>query len=178
MLAGADKTGVISTSSNDKRITKIGRVIRKYKIDELMQLFNVLKNDMSFVGPRPNVRYDVELYTSEEKKILFTKPGITDFASIVFSDEGDILSNSANPNLDYNLLIRPWKSRLAIFYISNKGLLLDFLIIFLTILNSIKRKWALYLIYKILKRLNAEKTICNVVLRKNNLTPYAPPGTN
>jgi lipopolysaccharide/colanic/teichoic acid biosynthesis glycosyltransferase len=93
MIINADKSGVDSTGSNDRRITPVGHFIRRYKLDELTQLWNVLKGDMSLVGPRPNVKRETDLYTLEEKKLLSVKPGITDFASIVFSDEGDILKD-------------------------------------------------------------------------------------
>ena len=91
MIVGADKSGVDSTSDNDMRITPIGYKIRRYKLDELIQLWNVLKGDMSLVGPRPNVKPETDLYTNIEKGLLSVRPGITDFSSIVFSDEGDIL---------------------------------------------------------------------------------------
>lgn len=125
MKINADKTGVNSTSINDNRITKIGSIIRKYKLDEFTQLWNVLIGDMSLVGPRPNVLVDVNLYTNIENKLLEVKPGITDFSSIVFSDEGKILENKENPDLSYNQLIRPWKSRLGLIYIKHKSVLLD-----------------------------------------------------
>ena len=90
MVKDADKSGVDSTSANDLRITEVGRVIRKYKLDEFIQLWNVLTGDMSLVGPRPNVQREVDLYTDVERHLLDVKPGVTDFASIVFSDEGEI----------------------------------------------------------------------------------------
>ena len=120
MIINADKTGVDSTSSDDMRITSVGKVIRKLKLDELSQLWNVLIGDMSLVGPRPNVKSETDLYTKIEKNLLNVKPGITDFSSIVFSDEGDILSGSDDPDLLYNQLIRPWKSRLSLFYIEKR----------------------------------------------------------
>ena len=109
MKINADKSGVDSTSNKDPRITGIGRFIRKYKIDELSQLFNVFLGSMSLVGPRPNVKRDTDLYTSLEKDLFLAKPGITDFSSIVFADEGDILEGHLDPDLAYNQLIRPWK---------------------------------------------------------------------
>ena len=118
MIVGADLTGVDSTSSDDQRITKIGHFIRKFKVDELSQLINVILGNMSLVGPRPNVLRETNLYTTEEKLIPTIKPGITDFSSIVFSDEGEILEGSDDPDLDYNQLIRPWKSRLALIYVN------------------------------------------------------------
>ena len=107
MIINADKSGVDSTASNDKRITGVGRFIRKYKLDELSQLWNVLLGDMSLVGPRPNVKRETDLYTKEEKILLTVRPGITDFSSIVFSDEGEILKNQVDPDIAYNQLIRP-----------------------------------------------------------------------
>ena len=120
MSISADKNGVNSTSLNDARITPVGHKIRKYKLDEFTQLWNVLIGDMSLVGPRPNVLVDTNLYTKVERKLLTVRPGITDFSSIVFSDEGKILENKKDPNLSYNQFIRPWKSRLGLIYIEKK----------------------------------------------------------
>ena len=106
MIVNADRSGVDSTSVNDQRITKVGHFIRRSKLDELTQLWNVLIGDMSLVGPRPNVRRETDLYTKLEQKLLTVKPGITDFASIVFSDEGDILKDVEDPDIAYNQLIR------------------------------------------------------------------------
>ena len=119
MVVNADKSGVDSTSGNDMRITPIGHKIRRYKLDELVQLWNVLIGDMSLVGPRPNVKNETDLYTIVERDLLLVRPGITDFSSIVFSDEGEILEGKDNPDLAYNQLIRPWKSRLGLVYIKN-----------------------------------------------------------
>ena len=110
MVVDAEKIGASSTSDDDPRITRTGRVLRKYKLDELPQLINVLKGDRSLVGPRPNVEREVALYTEEERKLLNARPGITGLASIVFSDEGDILAGSEDPDLNYNQVIHPWKS--------------------------------------------------------------------
>ena len=99
MIVNAEKTGVDSTAANDNRITAVGHFIRRYKLDELSQLWNVLRGDMSLVGPRPNVKRDTDLYTSTEKRLLTVKPGITDFASIVFADEADILKDYPDPTL-------------------------------------------------------------------------------
>ena len=135
MIINADKSGVDSTSSDDDRITSLGRFIRKYKIDELPNFFNILKGEMSFVGPRPNVERETRLYTDKEKLLLTVRPGITDLASIVFSDEGDILEGSLNPDLDYNQLIRPWKSRLGIIYVNNFSIFMDIRLMFLTLIS-------------------------------------------
>jgi lipopolysaccharide/colanic/teichoic acid biosynthesis glycosyltransferase len=107
------------------RITPVGQFIRGYKLDELTQLWNVLKGEMSLVGPRPNVKRETDLYTKVEKDLLTVKPGITDFASIVFSDEGEILSGQSDPDVSYNQLIRPGKSRLGLFYIKVRSIKTD-----------------------------------------------------
>jgi lipopolysaccharide/colanic/teichoic acid biosynthesis glycosyltransferase len=143
MVINADKSGVDSTGTNDNRITAVGQFIRRYKLDELTQLWNVLKGDMSLVGPRPNVQRETDLYTPLEKKLLSVKPGITDFASIVFSDEGDILKDKPDPDIAYNQLIRPGKGHLGIFYIEKRSLFVDINLCFLTIIVMIKLKsWA------------------------------------
>jgi lipopolysaccharide/colanic/teichoic acid biosynthesis glycosyltransferase len=178
MVNNADKSGVNSTSDNDKRITKLGNFLRKYKIDEIMQIINVIKNDMSFVGPRPNVESDVNLYSEEEEKLLAVKPGITDFSSIVFSDEGEILSRSINPDYDYNRLIRPWKSKLGLLYIKKNNFFLDIILLFLTFFNLINRNKTLKIISLILKKLNADKELFEIVLRKDTLKPSNAPGFN
>ena len=102
MVINADKSGVDSTAADDMRITQVGHFIRRYKLDEVMQLWNVFVGDMSLVGPRPNVERDVRLYTTEEKRLLSIRPGITDFSSIVFADEGDILQGRDYPDFAYN----------------------------------------------------------------------------
>ena len=119
MVSGADAKGGASTASTDMRITKVGHYIRRYKLDELTQLWNVLVGDMSLVGPRPQIQRATLFYTTVESNLLSIRPGITDFSSIVFADEGDILKQHADPDLAYEQLIRPWKSRLSLFYVQN-----------------------------------------------------------
>jgi len=177
MIHNADSNKVDSTKADDIRITKIGYFVRKFKLDELAQLINVFNGTMSFVGPRPQVKRDVDIYTEEEKKILLAKPGITDFSSIVFSDESHILSGSSNPDLKYNQLIRPWKSRLVIFYINNQSIILDIKLILLTVYNFLNREKTLQHISNILKNMEADEKLINVVLRKDQLIPYPPPGS-
>ena len=144
MVIDADKFNINSTSSDDFRITKIGKFIRKFKIDEIVQLINVMLGDMSIVGPRPNVKSETDHYSHEEKKILDMKPGITDFSSIIFSDEGDILEGSENPDLLYNQIIRPYKSRFAIFYVENHNLKMDIYLIILTLYSIVNRSKSLF----------------------------------
>ena len=178
MIVNAHKSGVDSTSSNDTRITGVGRFIRRYKLDELSQLWNVLIGDMSLVGPRPNVKRETDLYTIEEKKLLTLKPGITDFSSIVFSDEGDILKDKADPDIAYNQLIRPWKSKLGIFYINNRSSLVDLKLIYLTVIAILSRDRALLKTSKLLKILNANDELVRVSLRHDILIPTPPPGSS
>ena len=176
MIIKADKTKVDSTSANDPRITKIGAIIRKLKLDELTQLFNVLKGEMSFVGPRPNVERETNLYSDQERKLLKVKPGITDFASIVFSDESEILKDHQNPDIAYNQLIRPRKNYLALTYIKNKSISLDLKIILLTIYSFISKRKALNQIVRILRSYKTSEQIIEMARRNNKLTPMAPPG--
>ena len=178
MIINADSTGVDSTSSNDNRITSVGKFIRKFKIDEISQLINVLLGDMSLVGPRPNVLREILMYTDLEKELLTVKPGITDFASIVFSDEGEILSDSDDPDIDYNQLIRPGKGYLGIFYIRNQSIKLDLMLIFLTAIAILSRKKALHYIKKILISYKAESSLVNIASRETKLTPMPPMGSN
>lgn len=178
MIVNAEKNKVDSTSSDDPRITKIGRFIRKFKLDELSQLINVFIGQMSLVGPRPNVKRETDIYTNVEKNLLKVKPGITDFASIVFSDESEILKNVDDPDITYNQLIRPWKSRLGLFYIKKQSLIVDILIIFLTVIGIFSRKISLFLLYKIMKKLHAPNNLTKLVLRKEKLKPLPPPGSN
>ena len=178
MVVNADKTGVDSTSANDMRITAVGKLIRKFKMDELTQLWNVLKGNMSLVGPRPNVEREVRLYTEEEKHLLDVRPGITDFSSIVFSDEGDILAGSEDPDLRYNQVIRPWKSRLALLYVKKGDFLIDLALILLTVVAIFSRPLALRGLQKVLKRLGADDRLLAVARREGPLKPYPPPGSD
>ena len=178
MVKNADKLGGTSTSETDNRITLIGRFIRKAKLDEITQLWNVLIGQMSLVGPRPQTPFDTGLYTEEEKTLLTIRPGITDLASIVFADEANILSGSNDPDLLYNQIIRPWKSRLSIFYVKNNSINLDILIIFLTLIGMFSRKRALRGVQKILSNLHADQELVKIAGRKINLYPFPPPGAS
>ena len=178
MVVNENKNKVDSTSKNDPRITKTGRYIRKFKLDELAQLFNVFTGDMSFVGPRPNVKRETDIYTDIEKQLLFFKPGITDIASIVFSDESEILSNVEDPDIGYNQLIRPWKSRLGLFYIKKQSFLVDLIVIVLTFINIFSRRKSLFLLNLTLKKLKAPKELSKLVLREDQLEPLPPPGSS
>ncbi|GCB34722.1 sugar transferase [Bacteroides faecalis] len=138
MRVGADKRGLITVGGRDPRITRIGYFIRKYKLDELPQLFNVLKGDMSIVGPRPEVRKYVDLYTEEQQRVLSVRPGITDYASIEYVDENLILGKAEEPDKAYVELIMPDKIRYNMKYINNQSLKEYFKIIFLTFWSIIR----------------------------------------
>lgn len=176
MVVNADKTGVDSTGANDRRITRVGHFIRRYKLDELTQLWNVLRGDMSLVGPRPNVQRETDLYTPVERRLLTVKPGITDFSSIVFSDEGDILKDQPDPDIAYNQLIRPGKSMLGLFYIESRTLLLDIQLCWLTVVAILSRQTALSGIQVLLQRLGADPSLLELAARQMPLTPRPPPG--
>jgi len=178
MLVGADKTGVDSTSADDSRITPVGHFVRRYKLDEFTQLWNVLKGDMSLVGPRPNVKRETDLYTTVERKLLSVRPGITDFASIVFSDENEILEDCEDADIGYNQLIRPWKSRLGILYVENQNLFIDFQLIYYTLVAILFQDKALLGINKILHHIHAPETVIEVSKRNKQLMPFPPPGSD
>jgi len=176
MVVNADKTGVNSTAASDSRVTPAGRIVRKYKLDEFMQLWNVMLGDMSLVGPRPQVEKDASMYTDVEKQMLSVRPGITDLSSIVFADEGDILAGSPDPDLLYNQIIRPWKSRMALLYIERRTFLLDLRIIALTAIGFVARRRALDGVQKIVRHWNADELVVRMAGRREPLLPYPPPG--
>jgi len=176
MYINSDKKGVSSTSNNDSRITKVGHVIRKYKLDEFTQLWNVLIGNMSLVGPRPTTKSHIFYYSEIEKELLSVKPGITDFSSIVFSDEGKILENKEDPDLSYNQLIRPWKSRLGLIYIKHKSILLDLELIIFTVVALVSKPLALKWVVKKLEKFDVDKKIVEVAKREKELKPFPPPG--
>ena len=137
MVVDAEKLGRQITVGNDSRITKIGAFLRKYKIDELPQLINVFKGDMSLVGPRPEVPRYVNMYTEEQRKVLDVKPGITDLASIRYRDENELLGQAENPDEFYINTIMPDKLALNVEYINKSNIFLDIYIILKTILKCI-----------------------------------------
>jgi lipopolysaccharide/colanic/teichoic acid biosynthesis glycosyltransferase len=177
MVIRADKTGVDSTAGDDPRITSLGKFIRRFKLDEIPQLWNVMKGEMSLVGPRPNVERETVLYTRDEKRLLSVRPGITDLASIVFADEGEILQGSADPDLRYNQVIRPWKSRLGLLYVdAPSSVTRDLKVILLTIRGAIDRAAALHGVYRMAAELGADHSLLEIVTRRSPLPVGAPPG--
>lgn len=137
MYVDADRNS-LTVGNKDTRITKVGYILRRYKIDELLQLFNVLKNDMSIVGPRPELRKYVDHYTEEQKQILSVKPGITDYASIFFRHENELLAIQQDPEAFYIKEVLPVKIQLNERYVLNRGIRAYFVVIFRTILSVFK----------------------------------------
>lgn len=133
MVLNADKIGGSSTPDDDPRITPIGKFLRRYKLDELPQLLNVVKGEMSLVGPRPQVKWAVDLYTPEQRHVLTVLPGITDYASVRFPNEGEILRGSTDPDRDYMEKIHPEKMRLSLEYIRERSFLVDLRVIAATL---------------------------------------------
>lgn len=175
MIVRADQTGVESTSASDNRITPVGHFVRRWKLDELSQLWNVLMGDMSLVGPRPNTMREVESYTPAERRLLSVRPGITDISSIVFSDEGDILKDATDPDKTYGEIIRPWKSRLGLVYVDNANFLLDLRLVFLTIVAILRKEAALNGVAAILAKLNVEEGVRETAQRIAPLKAAALP---
>jgi lipopolysaccharide/colanic/teichoic acid biosynthesis glycosyltransferase len=139
MIVDAEKSGVYSTSSDDPRLLKIGNFLKKYQLDELPQLINVLKGDMSFVGPRPEVKKFIDMMTPEERNVILSvKPGMTDLASLWNFHEGEVLKGSKDPDKDYQEKIWPTKKKLQIEYIKKQSFWLDIKIILKTIFKIFK----------------------------------------
>ncbi len=138
MIVNAEKLGGPSTADDDPRITKVGRSLRKYKLDELPQLINVLKGEMSFVGPRPEVQHYVDMFTEKERVILSVRPGITDWASLWNPAEGAVLAGSPDPEKTYMEKIRPEKIRLQLKYVEERSFWIDLKIIAQTLLTILK----------------------------------------
>ncbi len=139
MRKDADKTGPLITVGADARVTRIGKFLRKYKIDEFPQLLNIIKGDMSIVGPRPEVRKYVELYNEQQRQVLSVRPGLTDYASIEYISENELLSKSSDPEKTYIEEIMPQKLALNLKYIENQSIKEDTKIIFKTFTSILKK---------------------------------------
>lgn len=176
MIAGAHRSGVASTAATDSRITRVGRVLRDYKLDEIPQLFNVLVGEMSLVGPRPNIPRAIDMYSDEERDLLAVRPGITDLASIVFADEGSILAGRDDPDLAYEQLIRPGKSQLGLFYAKRGTPGLDIKIVVLTLVSVLSRQRALRGVAAVLADMGAPPDLVELAGRTRALSPTPPPG--
>lgn len=175
MIVNADRTGVESTSANDNRITPLGHFIRSWKIDELGQLWNVLVGEMSLVGPRPSTLGEVATYSERERLLLSVRPGMTDFSSIVFSDEGEILQDSPDPDADYTRFIRPWKGRLGLVYARNPSVLLNLRLIWLTVVAIFDKRSALDRLQSLLAQIGCDRTVAAVASRTAPRSVYGLP---
>jgi lipopolysaccharide/colanic/teichoic acid biosynthesis glycosyltransferase len=133
MRRNAEGEGLLTTGRSDERVTRSGKFLRHYKLDELPQLFNILRGDMCFVGPRPEVRKYVELYSPEQRRVLTVKPGLTDYASLEYLQEGDILAGAEDPEKLYLREIMPAKLELNLKYINERGIWKDLHIILRTL---------------------------------------------
>ena len=173
MVIDADKSKVFSTKENDNRITKLGAILRKYKLDELPQIINVILGDMNIVGPRPNVVSELKYYDEYERKIFNVKPGITDISSIIFNDESKILENSRDPDQDYRDLIHPWKIVLGLVYIKERTIMLDIKIIFLTLISLFNKKLVCDYFYRFLKEKNYPIILAEVCLRNKDMKNFS-----
>jgi lipopolysaccharide/colanic/teichoic acid biosynthesis glycosyltransferase len=138
MIINSESLGPKITNYSDNRMTKLGKLLRNYKLDELPQMINVLKGEMSLVGPRPEVPEYVKHYNDEQQRVLEVRPGITDYASIKFVNEEKLLSEAKNFEYTYIKEILPKKLKLNLEYIDNRSLLLDLKLIFLTLYHIIK----------------------------------------
>ncbi|MBX7181421.1 MAG: sugar transferase [Bacteroidia bacterium] len=132
MRPDSDKLGLLTVGGRDPRITAIGYYLRKYKLDELPQFLNVLAGEMSIVGPRPEVKKYVDLYSTEQKRVLEVRPGITDYASLLYKDENDVLAKYPDPEQAYIDIVMPHKLKINLEYINNRSFWMDLKIIVLT----------------------------------------------
>ena len=139
MRQDADKIGGLITVGEDARVTRIGRFLRKYKIDELPQFLNIIKGDMSIVGPRPEVPKYVALYNERQRRVLSVRPGLTDYASIEYISENELLAQSSDPDLTYIEEIMPAKLELNLKYIDNQSVVEDLRLIFKTLFSILKK---------------------------------------
>lgn len=141
MVVDAERLGGPTTAGDDPRLTPLGKLLRRYKLDELPQLLNVVQGEMSLVGPRPEVIEKVARYSREEKRVLSVRPGITDWASIWNADEGAVLAGFRDPDQAYERIIRPTKIRLQLMYCEQSSLWVDSKILFYTLLKLCKKNW-------------------------------------
>ncbi len=155
MVLDADKLGPSSTAADDPRITKVGRFVRRFNLDELPQFINVLKGEMSIVGPRPQVPWAVELYSEEERQVLSVRPGITDWATVWIQDEAELLRGSQAPDQDYLQKIWPIKRELQLKYVRDHSIWIDLKIMLLTLKT--------HLINRLLQRPRSEAVLGGLV---------------
>jgi lipopolysaccharide/colanic/teichoic acid biosynthesis glycosyltransferase len=172
MSVSKNHVGDIYTTADDPRITRLGRRLRRKKLDELIQVWNILWGEMSLVGPRPQPEPEVNGYSEEERRLLSVRPGVTDLASLVFADEGQILQGSRDPQAYYSRTIQPWKTRFALLYLDHRTIRLDLKIILLTIVGTLSRRTALHGVQSILQGWRVNRALMNVARREEPLPAY------
>jgi lipopolysaccharide/colanic/teichoic acid biosynthesis glycosyltransferase len=171
MVVDADRRGPGSTADDDPRLTPLGHLLRRSKIDELPALWNVLRGEMSLVGPRPDNLGEIDPADPVDRRLLALRPGLTDMASIVFADEGAILRGHADAHQAYATLIRPWKKQLGLLYVERHSLALDLRLIALTVMALLaSRRHALEGVARLLARCQAPAELRRVALRREPLT--------
>lgn len=163
MSVGSHTVGIDTTVAFDPRLTRVGEVMRRYKLDELPQLVNVILGHMRLVGPRPNVPREVAKYTEAELELLTVSPGITDFASVAFSDLADRLSGVEDANHGYEVGVRPYKTELGLIYVHHRSWALDAAVLALTLLNFIARRLTLSLLGVLVRRLGGSLEVQQVI---------------
>lgn len=176
MVRDADKANIDTTIEGDPRLLPSSQVVRRYKMDELPQFWNVVLGNMSVIGPRPNVKREVDLYTQAERKVLSVKPGITDFSSIIFSDLAERLADHTDANIAYSQLVRPWKGRLGVFYVEHRTLGMDLALMWLTFVTIFDRLRALEGVARLLERHGADDDLIVLARGELELTPMPPYG--
>jgi len=175
MIVNADSKKVWATATDDQRITPIGKLVRSCKLDELPQLWNVIVGDMSLVGPRPLAPDETAVYTDAEKALLSIRPGITDIASIVFADEGELLAGCTNPTTEYDRLIRPWKSRLGLLYVHKRSIKIDIELVLITLVVIINKELGLHCLNKLMRAIGADEALLQIASRKHPIPIISPP---
>lgn len=175
MVVDADRGSEV-TLKVDPRVTPVGAFLRRFKLDETPQLLNVVKGDMSLVGPRPSTLLAAADFNEEERTILSAVPGITDLSSIVLSDMGALVQHAEDRDAAYDAMVRPWKSQLGLFYVQNAGILVDLEIILLTLAAILSRERCVRGVTALLERKNAPKYLidaCPQLMRGRNVDPQA-----
>lgn len=163
-------------ASGQARLGRLDRLAQIVHANAILQLLNVVAGTMSLVGPRPSLPSEAVGFTAIEKRLFDSRPGIVDFAAIIFADECEILRGSADPELDYNRLIRPWKSRLGLFYLENRSLWLDWELFAVASIAIVSRAHGLSRAERLLTELEAPTEIKEIAARRATLTPCPPPG--
>jgi lipopolysaccharide/colanic/teichoic acid biosynthesis glycosyltransferase len=165
----------IKDTGNANLLTTVGKIIRALSLDEIPQLINIIKGDMSLIGPRPWVPEYYQNMTTHQRRRVSVRPGITDFASIVFSDEGAILTGHPDPDAGYDQLIRPGKSLLGLFYVEHQSTSVDIWLVWLTLITIVSRQRALRGVQMLLRRMGASADLVHLASREDPLVLMSPP---